>query len=88
MTEQVQNNHVVLADETGAEHGFELIDMLEIDEEQYAILLPDNGEQDEAVILKVGEEEDGEKFLYPIRDDDEWDMVAKAWQEVIAKDMQ
>lgn len=83
-----QNNHIILADESGVEHGFELIDMLEIDEEQYAILLPDEAENNEAVILKIGEEEDGEKYLYPIEDEDEWEMVAKAWQEFVAKDLQ
>ena len=87
MTEE-EKDIIVLSDETGAEHRFEIIDMLEIDEEQYAILLPDEVDAEEAMILKVGEDEEGDTFLFAIGDQDEWDMVATAWQETISEETQ
>ncbi len=76
---------VVLRDETGKELKFEVIDILAIDEEEYAILLPleEDQDNDEAVILKVGQDKNGDDILYEIENDDEWEMVAKAWKESI-----
>jgi uncharacterized protein YrzB (UPF0473 family) len=80
-----KDNIVVLRDETGKEMEFEVIDILAIDEEEYAILLPlekENGNE-EAVILKIGIDENGEDILFEIENDDEWEMVAKAWKDSI-----
>ncbi|GAW94217.1 hypothetical protein PTH_1066 [Calderihabitans maritimus] len=79
---QEHDNLVVLVDEEGREHEFTLVDVLELDEERYAILLPE-GEIEEAIILKMGTDENGEEILFDIEDDDEWEMVAKAWQELV-----
>lgn len=78
-------NKVVLLDESGEEFEFEVLDTIEIEDERYAILLPveDDGEGEEAVILKVGEDEDGEDILYEIEDDEEWERVASIWKESI-----
>ncbi len=82
MTEQ---NTIVLIDEEGNEVEFQIIDMLEIDEEEYAILLPKqkDGLAEEAIILKIGVDENGEEILYEIESDDEWQMVANIWQETL-----
>jgi len=76
-------NIVVLTDDEGNDHEFEVLQILEIDDAEYAILLPleQEGEEDEAVILKIGVDENGDEVLYDIEDDDEWEMVAQAWQE-------
>ncbi len=76
-----QREIIILTDESGTDHRFEIIDMLEIDDEQYAILLPDEIDAVEAMILKVGEDEEGGIYLFSIEDQDEWDMVARAWRE-------
>ena len=79
-----ETNIVVLIDEDGEEAEFEIIDMLEIDEEEYAILLPidkDGEASEEAIILKIEEDDEGEEMLYEIENDDEWEMVAKIWHE-------
>ncbi len=66
---------IVLVDEDGEEHEFTLIDVIEIDDKQYAILDPlDMAEEEsEAIILKVGKDENGEDILYDIEDDEEWE---------------
>ena len=43
-------------------------------------------ESDEAIILKIGKDENGEDILFDIEDDEEWEKVADAWQELIESD--
>ena len=87
MTEHNENmemdNTITLVDENGEEIEFEVIDMIQVDVEEYAILLPKtkDGVGEEAIILKVGIDDEGEEILYEIEDDDEWEMVANLWQE-------
>lgn len=81
-----EENIVVLTDEEGNDHEFQVLQILEIDEAHYAILLSlegDEDEEDEAFILRIGVDDDGEDVLYDIEDDAEWEMVAQAWQTFI-----
>ena len=82
------NENIVLIDEDGSEHEFVLIDVLEVDGEEYAILEPLNmdEEETEAIILKIGKDENGEDILHDIEDDEEWEKVADKWQELIESD--
>lgn len=56
------DNIVVLNDENGNEVKFEFLDLVELDDEEYVVLLPVNeeGEEDEGevVILKVEDSDD------------------------------
>lgn len=72
-----------LTDEEGNESQFELIGNLDINGNTYVALVPvDNaGEEEEYVILKVEEDENGEEFLVTIDDDDEFDEVADAFED-------
>ncbi|NPV27739.1 MAG: DUF1292 domain-containing protein [Firmicutes bacterium] len=81
-----EENIIVLVDEEGAEHEFQIIDTIEVDGERYAILLPTDEEDDEAIILKVGTDEQGNEVYYEIEDDEEWEKVADAWQEMIEEE--
>ena len=80
---------LILIDEEGEEHEFELLAELEIEDEKYRVLVPfDDEEADEdedefeVVILKVVVDEEGNEFLSDIEDDEEWERVADAWQEL------
>jgi len=79
------DNIITLIDENGEELEFEIIDMIQVDEAEYAILLPrtKDGASEEAIILKVEIDEDGEEVLIEIDSDDEWEMVAGIWQEML-----
>ncbi|PKM88547.1 MAG: DUF1292 domain-containing protein [Firmicutes bacterium HGW-Firmicutes-12] len=81
---------IVLIDEEGVEHEFILIDMLEVDGQEYAILEPleieEEEEEAEAIILKVTKDENDEDILTDIEDDEEWEKVADKWQELIESD--
>ena len=83
---------LVLVDEEGIEHEFELLAELEIESETYRVLVPfideediedDEEEELEVIILKVVFDEDGTEFLADIEDDEEWEKVADAWQELV-----
>lgn len=83
---------LVLVDDEGIEHEFELLAEMEIENEKYRVLIPLLEEDEledmdefeaEIVILKVVYDEDGSEMLSDIEDEEEWEMVADAWQELV-----
>lgn len=62
------DNIVILNDEDGNEVKFEFLDLVELDDEEYVVLLPmveDDEEEGEVVILKVEDtDEDSEEESY------------------------
>jgi uncharacterized protein YrzB (UPF0473 family) len=73
---------ITLVDEDGKEHDFEILEILEVDGYEYAILLPAQEEEEsvEAIILKFSQDEDGNEILID-PEDDEWEKVADIWEE-------
>ena len=69
------DNIIVLNDEEGNEVRFEFLDLVELDEEEYVVLLPiaENEEEDgEVVILKLEDsDDDSEEESYVGVDDEE-----------------
>lgn len=70
MEDEELDNIIVLNDEQGNEVKFEFLDLVELDEEEYVVLLPvtEDGEEDEGevVILKLedtDEESDEESYV-------------------------
>jgi len=77
---------IVLIAEDGSEHEFEVEAILEIDNEKYGVLIPQADEYEdgeEAIIMKFGKDENGDDVLFDIEDDDEWDKVADAYDELL-----
>lgn len=76
MENEEVDNIIVLNDEDGNEVRFEFLDLVELDDEEYVILLPvvDDGveEEGEVVILKVEDtDEDSEEESYVSVEDEE-----------------
>lgn len=79
MSEDVNNvgeeldNIIVLNDEEGNEVKFEFLDLIELDGEEYVVLLPTEEEEDseEVVILKLEDTDDEETESYVSVDDEE-----------------
>ena len=68
------DNIIILNDENGEEVPFEFLDLIELDGEQYVILLPveeDPEENGEVVILKVEDTDSEEEESYVSVDDEE-----------------
>jgi len=85
-----EDNVITLTDDDGKEHDFTVIDIIEVNDAEYAILLPvakdDEKQENEAIILKITKDEDGNEVLVDIEDDDEWEEVADAWSQMIEED--
>ena len=76
MTEdQNHGDVVVLIDEDGTEHEFSVLEYLEIEEQVYVVLLPEENPEEGAFVFRVEVDDDGEEVLTDIEDDDEFDRV-------------
>ena len=76
MENEELDNIIILNDEDGKEVKFEFLDLVELDEEEYVVLLPvsDEGEEDEGevVILKLEDtDEESEEESYVGVEDEE-----------------
>ena len=72
--EEELDNIIVLNDENGEEVKFEFLDLVELDGEEYVVLLPveeNEEEEGEVVILKVEDTESEEEESYVSVDDEE-----------------
>ena len=72
--EEEVDNIIVLNDENGEEVSFEFLDLIELDGEEYVVLLPveeDEEEADEVVILKLEDSESEDEESYVSVDDEE-----------------
>ena len=82
---------VTLVDEDGVEHGFEIIDMVELDGAQYVAVVPadeepeEEDESDELVLLKVVAE-GVEEFLEAIESEEEFNRVSAVFMERLKDD--
>lgn len=91
---------ITLIDEDGEEQDFFIVDELMVEGNKYAVLLSleeeeclegeegEEGEEDEgeAVILKYVLDEKGNEILADIDDDEEWEKVANAWEEMLSQE--
>lgn len=75
-----QDEVITLVDEEGQECDFAVVDIIELGDFNYAILLPADEETNEAIILKIISDEDGSDILVDIEDDEEWEKVASTWE--------
>ena len=75
-------------DENGNIITFELFDIVEVDEREYALLLPTDaqeGDEDELVLMRLTK--DGEDYLFEtIDDDDEFNSVAEYVENLAEED--
>ena len=87
------DNIVILNDEDGNEVKFEFLDLIELDDEEYVVLLPmtEEGEEDEGevVILKVedNDDEDSDEESYvSVEDEDTLNKVFEIFKEKFKDD--
>ncbi len=73
------DNIIELVDEEGNTFNFILIEAFEVEGQKYAVLMPEEEDTEEALVLKIEVDENGEEVLYEIEDDEEWSMVAQVW---------
>lgn len=80
-----KDNVLELIDEDGVQHDFEVLDIFNFEGNDYAVLLPINdpeyADSDEAVIMRIEQDENGEEVLNDIEDDEEWEKVVDYYDE-------
>jgi len=83
--EEGLDNIIVLNDENGEEVPFEFLDLIELDGEEYVVLLPveeDEETEGEVVILKVEDTENEEEESYvSVEDEDTLNKVFDMFKE-------
>ncbi len=89
---QENENFVTLVDEDGFEQEFEIVFTLEVDQNEYAVLMPvveesDDGEEEleaEAYIFRMEKDQiDEELVLVAVEDDDEFERVAAVYESAV-----
>jgi len=75
------DNLVVLTDEDGNDVEFEFLDVVQVDEKEYVILLPvEEMEKGEVVIFRIEGEGEEESYI-GLEDEEEAEKVFKAFKE-------
>ena len=70
-------------DEDGNKVSFELLDIVTVDDVEYALLLPKDVKDEDGEILVMRLKKDGEEFSFEaIEDDDEFNKVAEYIEEL------
>lgn len=84
MSEKNNENLVETIDEQGNKVTFELIDIVTVDDVEYALLIPpENKDDEDAEILVMRFKKDGEDYSFEmIEDDEELDKVAQYIEEI------
>ena len=84
MSEKNNDNLVETIDEQGNKVTFELIDIVTVDDVEYALLIPpENKDDEDAEILVMRFKKDGEDYSFEmIEDDEELDKVAQYIEEI------
>ena len=80
--EEIEVEAVILEDDHGNEHEFMVLETFNIEDDTYYVLLPPD-EAEEAVIMKLIVDEDGEECFVDIEDDDEWARAEATWNEIL-----
>ena len=78
MENEEVDNIIVLNDEDGNEVRFEFLDLVELDDEEYVVLLP---------VAEEGEEEDGEVVILKLEDNDDEDSEEESYVSVEDEDV-
>ena len=71
------DNIVILNDEEGNEVKFEFLDLIELDDEEYVVLLP---------VTEEGEEEEGEVVILKVEDNDDEDSDEESYVSIEGED--
>ena len=73
---------ITLYDENDEQTEFEVLGVVNVEETEYAILLPldDEENEDMAYIFRIDTNEDGDDVLTEVEDDSEFENVRDAWE--------
>lgn len=73
-----ENKIITMVDEDGEKVEFELVEIIELNENKYALLAP-VGDEDDAFVYKI-EEVDGKKEYIAVEDEEEFEKVLEEYE--------
>ena len=73
-----ENKIITMVDEDGEKVDFELIEIIELDENRYALLAP-IGDEEDAYVYKI-EEVDGKEQYIAVDDEEEFERVLEEYE--------
>lgn len=82
MSQEQEYEIVTLFNETGDGVDFEVIVTFEVEENDYAALLPVEGEDQEVLLFRLITDDEETTFM-PIEDADEFEIVAESYYEFV-----
>jgi len=77
-TNMEENKIITMVDEDGEKVDFELIEIIELDENKYALLAP-IGEEDDAFVYKIELVDDKEQYI-SVEDEEEFARVLEEYE--------
>jgi uncharacterized protein YrzB (UPF0473 family) len=70
---------VILTDDEGNEHEYIIVEVMEVEKNRYAVLVPADPEEEDGIIMRLETDENGEEYLVDIEDESEWQKVVAAY---------
>lgn len=73
---------IELYDESGNKQSFRILDTFGMDDQDYAVLLPENGKIESTYILRIETDENGQHYFAGIDDEDELEDAIMIYEEL------
>lgn len=73
---------IELYDESGNRQSFRILDVFGMDDQDYAVLLPENIHNDQTYILRIEIDENGQQYFAGIDDEEELEDAIRIYEEL------
>lgn len=73
---------IELYDESGNRQSFRILDVFGMDDQDYAVLLPENNHNNQTYILRIEIDENGQQYFAGIDDEEELEDAIRIYEEL------
>ena len=77
---------IVLNDEEGNEVEFEVLTKLDIENKEYVIVIPIDGDEEDPIALRIELDDEGNDLLVTVDDEEEFKLVEEAFELVMGEE--
>jgi len=77
---------IVLNDEEGNEVEFEVLTKLDIENKEYVIVIPIDGDEEDPIALRLELDDEGNDLLVTVDDEEEFKLVEEAFELVMGEE--
>lgn len=79
-------NIIVLKDDNDEEIELEVLAKFDLDDAEYAIVIPADDEVEEAIALRIDKDKNGEEIFIVVEDDEEFNNVNEAYMLLMSEE--